>query len=79
MADDMRSDEPAFPADEVHGDGVQQIKRHLGLTVREYAAIAALQGLIASPETNDLSYDEVSARAWSQADSFLAARAGGQS
>lgn len=72
MPDTNRSNEPAFPADEVHGDGVQQIKRHLGLTVREYAALAALQGIVASPDTAELSYDEIAARAWAQADAFLA-------
>lgn len=70
--DNSRASEPAFPAEEVHGDGIQQIKRHLGLTIREHIAVEAMKAIIASRETGDISYDDISHRAYRQADSMLA-------
>lgn len=67
-----RATEPAYPAEEVHGDGVQQLKRHLGLTVREAAAIAAMQGIVSAPDTKDSTFADVAHRAVKQADALLA-------
>lgn len=71
MADNTSST-PAFPADEVHGDGIQQIRRHLGLTQRQYTAVEMAKGVIAAHGSDELSFDEVSDRAIAQADSLLA-------
>jgi hypothetical protein len=67
-----RADDPAFPAEEVHGDGVQQVKRHQGVTIREYFAAHAMTGIIAARSTPDLSYEAIAALAYEQADAMLA-------
>lgn len=72
MADTNNPNDPAFPTEEVHGDGIQQIKRHQGFTKREAAAVEMATGLLASRTTDELSYDDISDRAIAQADSLLA-------
>ena len=72
MPSTNRANEPAFPAEEVHGDGVQQVKRHLGLTVREEFIKAAMEGLLAAPNTG-LTYAQVAENAIRQADTVIEA------
>jgi hypothetical protein len=67
-----RSTEPAFPAEEVHGDGVQLLKRHLGLTIREEFAKAAMQGILSDLGEKDPSFADVAHRARLQADALIA-------
>jgi hypothetical protein len=46
----------------------------VGMTLRDYFAAAAMQGIIANPDASLLTFEEVSARAWAQADAMLKAR-----
>lgn len=62
---------PAFPCDEMHGDGEMVTKRHLGINRRDYFAAHLGAGLLASRISDDLSFDDVSDRAVKQADSLL--------
>jgi hypothetical protein len=82
MADqDTNPTRPAFPCEESHGDGVQQITRHLGLSAREYAAIEMAKAIIAGSGdgAGNVEYDEatVATNAIAMADSLLAKLAGG--
>jgi hypothetical protein len=70
-----RATEPAFPAEEVHGDGVQLLKRHLGLTIREEFIKAAMQGLLAAPDKVGMGYEGVAENAIRQAETVIAAMA----
>jgi hypothetical protein len=70
-----RANEPAQPCEEIHGDGTQVIRRHLGLTVRERFVLAAMQGMLASRATDELTYEELAQRAITQADAQIAALA----
>lgn len=71
-SDNGRASEPAFPTEEVHGDGIQQIKRHQGLTVREYFAAEAMAAIITAGDSAELTYEDISHRAYAQADAMLA-------
>lgn len=68
-----RANEPAFPAEESHAtDGTQQIRKHLGLTIREQTAIMMAQGIIASGVVPDAPFAEVADHAIEMADALLA-------
>lgn len=65
--------DPAFPGIETHqSDGTQQVRHHLGMTLRQFAAIEMAKGILASQTSNDFSFEQVSANAIKQADSLLA-------
>lgn len=70
MADNNPND-PAFPAVETHGDGVQQIRHHQGMTIRQFAAIEMAKGILASQTSNEFSFEQVSDNAIKQADTLL--------
>ncbi len=60
-------DEPAFPRDHAH-DG------HNGMTLRDYFAAKAMQGLLMNALTEEWHRDDFTRRAYGIADSMLAAR-----
>ena len=45
-----------------------------GMTLRDYFAAKAMQGIVANPNAQGLSYEAISMRAFAQADSMLKAR-----
>ena len=55
---------PAFPT----GTAYQ------GMTLRDYFAAKAMQGIVANPNAQGMSYREISDRAFAQADAMLKAR-----
>jgi hypothetical protein len=73
---------PAFPrpASEYEPNGIRNDGRiaaipHNGMTLRDYFAAAALQGICANLHcTPQVTFKEVSQRAYDQADAMLAAR-----
>lgn len=67
--------EPAFPFSQ-HTE-VAQTTQHTGLTKREIAAIAAMQGVLAGDGTAGWSTGDVAKHATACADALLAALAGG--
>ena len=60
---------PAFPITSDH------YIAHKGMTLRQYVAIAAMQGLCANPEFMEKEIAWISKSAWAQADSLLAGEA----
>jgi hypothetical protein len=65
---------PAFPQTEVDRDGVT-ITHHSGMTLRDYFAAKAMQGLLAGiTPTTVWSHDEVAETAYNVADAMLKAR-----
>jgi hypothetical protein len=45
-----------------------------GMTLRDYFAAKAMQGIVANPNARGLTYEAVSMRAFAQADAMLKAR-----
>lgn len=79
---DSDNNRPAFPTEEMHGDGEMVTKRHLGLTKREYAAIEMAKALVsASGNGGTVDYDDalVSQNAIRLADTLLTELNGGRS
>ena len=62
-----RANEPAYPA---HGS-MGEVVAH-GLTIREHAAIAALQGLCADPGTAEMQKTAIAEHAVGLADALIA-------
>ncbi len=58
---------PAFPT---------AMNQTEGLTLRDYFAAKAMQGIVANPNAQGMSYREISDRAFAQADAMLKAREG---
>ena len=56
---------PAFPT---------AMNQTEGLTIRDYFAAKAMQGIVANPSAQGMSYREISDRAYTQADAMLKAR-----
>jgi hypothetical protein len=75
---------PAFPVPPASAlgtgdprDGVAVVHAQEGMTLRDWFAGQALQGLLSHPEIgNTLGDEKIAAFAWAQADAMLAARAG---
>jgi hypothetical protein len=67
----IRGDEPAFPCDEIHGDGTSVVRHHLGLSRRMWFAGRALTGLLASQSSTDWTYAELRERSYAMADEML--------
>jgi len=66
--------EPAFPCFEyIHQDGR---KNPTGMTLRDYFAAKAMQGILASWVKETCMYEEVSAISYEMADEMLKARDG---
>ena len=66
---------PAFPFREQDGGG--SFERFPGMTLRDYFAVAAMQGFCASftgPSLEKFPFAAVAERAYQQADAMLAAR-----
>ena len=64
--------EPAFPLPTEHRqDGIVEHSTMFGLSKREYAAIAAMQGALANPE-DTMSISTLASYAVRQADALLA-------
>lgn len=80
-----RANEPARPTTEVHGDGTQIVRHHLGLTIAEEVFVRMAEAIVISPSSDELTYEEIRDRAEAQADVITArinelrARAGGAS
>lgn len=80
MTSESKGQEPAFPGKEDVSDTVEyeEIIYHSGMTLRDYASLAALQGLIAMtahPESGGPPDAAVAARqSFEYADAWLAAR-----
>lgn len=58
------TEKPAFPS-VPHG-------LFKGLSFREYAAVAAMQGLLSNPDTTDMSHDECAKCSVNAADALIA-------
>jgi len=56
---------PAFPT---------AMNQTEGLTIRDYFAAKAMQGIVANPNAQGMSYREISDRAYTQADAMIKAR-----
>lgn len=83
--DQINDGGPAFPrpASEytAYGsiaDGNEAIPAQVGMTLRDAAALAALQGILAAPGVGKWSYDEVARGSFLYADAWLKAREGGR-
>jgi len=65
---------PAFPFREQDGEGGYE--RFPGMSLRDYFAAAALQGLMASPRewVDEITGERIAAWAYEQADAMIAAR-----
>lgn len=69
---EIKSDEPAFPRD-------HRYEGHNGLTMRDYFAAKAMQGMLANPQQDyapltQSSQDAVVSSAYGIADAMIAAR-----
>ena len=69
------SDKLAFPMPAEKVSGTAWIVEQPGMTLREYAAIAAMQGMMAHPETGMMEVNLTAKVAVDQADALLAALA----
>ena len=72
----MRADSLVDPHDELRPDG--QRRQHFGLSVRDYIAIQAMQGLLAGDTDCLLEPSEVARFAYEQADLMIAASQKGE-
>ena len=72
----MRADSLVYPHDELRPDG--QRRQHFGLSVRDYIAIQAMQGLLAGDTDCLLEPSEVARFAYEQADLMIAASQKGE-
>ena len=66
--------EPAFPVP----PGVDYLSLYAGMTLRDYFAASALQGMLAAQDASEMGYfetpDDASKEAYRQADSMLEVR-----
>lgn len=66
------NNQPAFP---LHNHGAQTLGLHItGMTMRDYFAAKAMQGLLANPECPLKPLDEVPQASYKMADAMLKAR-----
>ena len=67
------NDIPAFP---LHNHGVQTLGMHIaGMTLRDYFAAKAMQGLLSDPDwRQDMDFDDTALAAYKMADAMLKAR-----
>lgn len=65
---------PALPVALPNGESYQGHLPHDGMTLRDYFAAKALQGMSANPYFDDYEFDTVAEMAYAQADEMLAAR-----
>ena len=68
---------PAFPrshSDCRHGDDAECVLSQDGMTLRDYFAAKAMQGLLASDEHSNSDTERVASWAYSQADAMLTRR-----
>ena len=68
---------PAFPGYDIYGDGKQHMagRPHGGMTLRDYFAAKAMQGLLASLGQHDVTnLSELASNAWATADAMLKGR-----
>ena len=66
------NNEPAFP---LHNHGTQTLGLHVtGMTLRDYFAAKAMQGLLTNPECPLAPLDEVPQASYKMADAMLKAR-----
>jgi hypothetical protein len=69
----MQTGGPAFPSSEWDGD-YQRTFSTGGMTLRDYFAAKAMQAIVSHPNTGGMTYEDISDRAWVQADAMLKAR-----
>jgi hypothetical protein len=70
---------PAFPYQDVLPDGMANLTPQIGMTLRDYFAAKAMQGLIASPRTplgtvNDVTDQLIAKLSYIMADAMLKVR-----
>ncbi len=65
---------PAFPVTLPSGESYQGHLPHDGMTLRDYFAAKALQGICAHPDTWGRQTNEIAKAAYELADAMLAAR-----
>jgi hypothetical protein len=63
---------PAFPCEWDYINSSRAAAN--GMTLRDYFAAKAMQGIVANPNAQGLSYEAISIRAFAQADEMLKAR-----
>lgn len=63
---------PAFPFREQDGEGGYQ--RFPGMSLRDYFAAAALQGMLSDPDAGKVDWKHLAEEAYEAADAMLAAR-----
>ena len=71
---DIRNGGPAFPVWELNGNGQPEMTG-FGMTLRDYFAAKAMQGLAANPESWDMTDEKVAEWAYNAADAMLRIRA----
>jgi hypothetical protein len=71
--DNTNTGGPAFPT-EAYDLERQTVVREEGMTLRDYFAAKAMQAIVAHPNTGGMTYEDISDRAWVQADAMLKAR-----
>ena len=70
---DKETGGPAFPT-KSYDVASQTWTIEEGMTLRDYFAAKAMQGIVANPNAQGMSYREISDRAFAQADAMLKAR-----
>lgn len=68
------NDETDYAFPHQYKSAPDQLTVCLGMTLRDYFAAKAMQGIVANPNAQGLSYEAISMRAFAQADSMLKAR-----
>jgi hypothetical protein len=65
---------PAFPCDRIGPNSNGEVVSSCGMTLRDYFAIAVLQGWMASDATPKHSFSKIAFEAYAMADEMLKAR-----
>jgi hypothetical protein len=65
---------PAFPKSDCIEPDMEPIRYGHGMTIREYFAAAALQGMMANPECNAMAVQDVARNCYRISDAMLAER-----
>ena len=71
---DINTGGPAFPVNQQLPEGMANLTPETGMTLRDYFATTALQGICASGPTADFSNERLAIEAYDLADAMLKAR-----
>lgn len=62
---------PAFP---INANESADRCIYIGMSLRDYFAAKAMQGIVSHPNSGGMTYEDISERAWMQADAMLKVR-----